>query len=509
MLLMMDLVTRCHHRKLHDRRRGEAMRRHLWLSLIASLIVQGAMGQAADGAAVLREKAVEENLHYLAAIKGRPDPGMSLLDQMSRLHVPGVSIAVIHEKRIDWSKGYGVTRLGGPAVSASTLFSAASMSKPVTAMAVLRLVQEGKIDLDVDVNVYLKSWKIPANEYTKNHAVTVRELLSHTSGIGTHNGMIYDPDKGVPSMLDILDGKSPATTPPVRVESEPGTKYAYANGGYLILELLITELTGKPFAEAMKELVLAPIGMSQSTFEAPLSPAKAETAATAYEENGTTGYAAAHIVEPNAAAGGLWTTATDYAKFVIELQKEYTGESHRVLNQKVARMMVTAGMGPSESIRWGLGVRVKGTPPHIYFEHGGSAVYQCDMVGYPSGDGVVVLTNGGGGGQLSDQIVRSVAQAYGWPDFQPVEHTVVQLDPSKFDRYVGTYDFIKVTHDGNHLMAEIPLGSKAQELFPESDTQYFLRDAPTRVIFDVNSDGRVTGLEFITTYVHWHREKNP
>ena len=122
---------------------------------------------------------------------------------------------------------------------------------------------------------------------------------------------------------------------------------------------------------------------------------------------------------------------------------------------------------------------------------------------------MVVLTNGGGGGQLSDQIVRSIAQAYGRPDFQPVEHTVVHVDPSRFGRYVGTYDFIKVTQAGNHLMAEIPLGSTPQELFPESDTQYFLRDAPTRIIFNVKPDGSATGLEFITTYVHWHREKNP
>lgn len=485
------------------------MRRHLLFSLIASLFMQGAMGQTIDGSAALRQKMVEENLHYLTVIKGYPDPGMSLVHQMSRLHVPGVSIAVIHNKRIDWSKGYGITRLGGPPVSASTLFGAASMSKPVTAMAVLRLAQEGKIDLDTDVNTYLKSWKIPANQYTKDHPVTVRELLSHTSGIGTHNGAIYDPDKGLPSMLELLDGKPPATTPPVRVESEPGKKYAYANGGYLILELLITDLTGKPFAQAMKELVLTPIGMSHSTYDAPLLPAQAETAATAYDESATNGVAPAHFVEPNAAAGGLWTTATDYAKFVIEMQKEYTGESHRVLNQKMAQKMVTAGIGPSQSIRWGLGVRVGGTPPNIYFEHGGSAVFQCDMVGYPSGDGVVVLTNGGGGGQLSDQIARSVAQAYAWPDFQPVEHTVVSVDPSKFARYVGTYDFIKVTQDGSHLMAEIPLGSKAQELFPESDTQYFLRDEPTRIIFDVNPNGSVTGLEFITTYVHWHRDKKP
>jgi CubicO group peptidase (beta-lactamase class C family) len=484
------------------------MGKRWWFSLIAGLLVQGATGQTTDGSVARHEKAVEGNLHYFAIIKGLPNPGMSLADQMSRLHVPGVSIAVIHARRIDWSKGYGVARLGGAAVSASTLFGAASMSKPVTAMAVLRQAQEGKIDLDADVNTYLKSWKIPGNEYTKKHAVTVRELLSHTAGIGTHGGMIYDPEKGVPSMLEVLEGRPPARTTPVRVEWEPGTKYAYANGGYMILELLVTELTGKSFAEAMRALVLAPIGMNDSTFATALSAEKAAMAATAYDENGTSGTAADHFVEANAAAGGLWTTATDYAKFVIELQKEYAGESHRVLDQPMARLMVTAGMGPSEIIRWGLGVRVGGTAPHIYFEHGGSAVYQCDMVGYPSGDGVVVLTNGGGGGALSDQIVRSVAKTYGWPDFQPVERTVVPVDPAKFGRYVGTYDFMKVTQEGNHLMAEIPLGSKAQELFPESDTQYFLRDAPTRVVFDVNKDGSVTGLEFITTYVHWHREKN-
>src|SRR5580658_949266 len=242
------------------------MRGQLWSSLLVGLFAIAATAQTTNEAQMHREQAVEANLRHLAVIKGRPDPGMSLADQMLRLHVPGVSIAVIHDKRIDWSKGYGVARLGGPPVSASTLFGAASMSKPVTAMAVLRLAQEGRIDLDADVNNYLKSWKLPANDFTKNHPVTVRELLSHTSGIGTHSGMIYSPDKGVPSVLEILDGKPPATTPPVRVESEPGQKYAYANGGYLILELLITELTGKPFADAMKELVLAPIGMEQSTF---------------------------------------------------------------------------------------------------------------------------------------------------------------------------------------------------------------------------------------------------
>ena len=240
------------------------MRAILLFSLIVGLDVLCAMGQAINDLPAHHEKAVEENLRYATVIKGRPDPGMSLLEQMSKLHVPGVSIAVVHGMRVEWAKGYGVSRLGGPPVSTSTLFSAASMSKPLTAMAVLRLVQEGKVDLDTDVNTYLKSWKLPANQYTNKHSVTIRELLNHTSGIGTHSGAIYDPNKGVPSTLQILDGTTPATTPPVRVESEPGRKYAYANGGYLILELLITDLTGETFAQAMEELVLAPLGMNQS-----------------------------------------------------------------------------------------------------------------------------------------------------------------------------------------------------------------------------------------------------
>jgi CubicO group peptidase (beta-lactamase class C family) len=486
-----------------------SMRAYLWFALILSLSFLSLLGQTLAPNPGDRKKAVEENLRHETVIKGRPDPGMSLAKEMSNLHVPGVSIAVIHDMKVEWAKGYGVARLGGPPVTTATVFCAASMSKPLTAMAVLRLAQEGKIDLDTNVNVYLKSWKLPANQFTKNRPVTIRELLSNTSGIGTHNGEIYDPDKGVPSTLQILDGKAPATTPPVRVEAEPGSKYAYANGGYLILELLITDVTGETFAKAMREMVLAPLEMNESTFVAPLPSDTAKVAATGYWNDGKTGTAPAHFVEPNAAAGGLWTTAVDYAKFVIELQKEYSGQSHLILNQKMARMMVTQGMGPSDAMRWGLGVRVGGKQPRIYFEHGGSAVFQDDMVGYISGDGVVVLTNGGEGGRLVDEIVRSVAHVYAWPDFQPVEHTVVSVDPSRFAGLTGTYDFIRVTQDGSHLMAEIPLGTKQQELLPESDTQYFLRDGPTRIIFDVNSNGQATGVEFITSMVHWHRDRNP
>lgn len=479
----------------------------LWISLPAFLAHGAERRLAAKDPAYQHKVAVEHNLRYQTLIKGAPENGMSLQEQMAQLHVPGISIAAIHHGQIEWTDGHGVVRLNGPHVTADTLFNAASMSKPLTAIAVMKLVQDGRIDLDADANSYLKSWKIPDNQYTKEHRVTVRELLNHTSGIGTHNGEVADPDKAIPTMLQMLNGESPATAGPVRVEAVPGTRYAYANGGYLILQLLVTEVTGKPFAQYMQEALLRPLGMTHSTFEAPLSPAHAALAATGYWEDGATGITPAHFVKPNLGAGGLWTTAPDYARLVIELQKEYAGRSHLILKQTTVRMMMTPGPGPSEKVRWGLGVRVGGLSSNPYFEHGGSGVFQSDMVGYPSGDGIVVLTNGGGGGALCDEIVRSAAYVYAWPDFQPQEHTMAKVSPAHYDNLIGTYDFIKVTRDGDDLMAEIPLGTRKQKLYPESETQYFLRDAPTTILFDLNAQGKATGLEFITTMVHWHRDK--
>ena len=463
--------------------------------------------QAAKDLARQHKVAVEHHLLCQTQIKGAPENGMSLQLQMAQLHVPGVSVAAIHHGHIEWTEGYGVVRLKGPHVTTDTLFNAASMSKPLTAMAVMRLVQDGRIDLNADVNSYLKSWKIPGNQYTKDRQVTVRELLNHTSGIGMHNGEVDDPDKALPTMLQMLNGERPSTAGPVRVEAVPGTRYAYANGGYLILQLLVTEVTGKPFAQYMQEAILRPLGMIHSTFEAPLSPVSAALAATGYWEDGTTGISPAHFVKPNLGAGGLWTTAPDYARFVIELQKEYAGRSHLILKQTTVRMMMTPGLGPSDKVRWGLGLRVGGSSSNPFFEHGGSGVYQSDMVGYPSGDGIVVLTNGGGGGALCDEIVRSAARVYSWPDFHPAEHTVARVSPSTYDNLIGTYDFIKVTREGDDLMAEIPLGTRKQKLYPESETRYFLRDAPTTILFDLNAEGEATGLEFITTIVHWHRDK--
>src|SRR5580704_12210434 len=182
--------------------------------------------------------------------------GPSLADRMSALRVPGVSIAVIHDGKIEWARGFGVTRNGGPSVRPDTLFQAASISKPVTAMAVIRLVQSGKLDLDADVNGYLKTWSLPKNEFTAKQKVTLRELLTHTAGVTVHGFPGYASDAAVPTLVQVLNGEKPANSPAILVDTLPGKEWRYSGGGFVITQLLVQDVTGRQLAVLMRDLVL-------------------------------------------------------------------------------------------------------------------------------------------------------------------------------------------------------------------------------------------------------------
>jgi hypothetical protein len=296
----------------------------------------------------------------------------------------------------------------------------------------------------------------------------------------------------------MLDGEKPARNAPVRVEAVPGSGFAYSNGGYLVLYLLVEDVTGETFAKYMKRSVLDPIGMRDSTFDAPLTPTFAVRAATPYWEDGKTPTPPAKFVAPNLAAGGLWTTATDLAKFLIEVQREYAGTSHKVISQSTMRLMLTPGLGPAPKRRWGLGFEVGGEPGNLYVRHEGSGLFEDDMVAYLHGNGIVVMTSGGDGGPLTEEILRSAGSVYGFPDFKPVEHSTVTVSPEVLTRYVGTYEYVKVAMNGDALTAEIPVGSTPQRLYPESQTHYFVLDGPQELEFDVDAQQVVTGVEFIT-----------
>jgi CubicO group peptidase (beta-lactamase class C family) len=219
-------------------------------------------------------------------IQGEAPTTTKLVDRMATLRVPGVSIAVIHAGKIEWARGFGVASIGGADVNSNTLFQAASISKAVTAMAVLSLVQEGKIDLDKDVNQYLRTWKVPANSLTDKAKVTTRELLTHTAGMTVHGFPGYASDAPLPTLVQVLNGEKPANTPAIVVDMVPGTEWRYSGGGFVVAQLLLQDVTGEPFPAFMKEKVLGPAGMGHSTFEQPLPQRRIGEAATAYRQNG-------------------------------------------------------------------------------------------------------------------------------------------------------------------------------------------------------------------------------
>jgi CubicO group peptidase (beta-lactamase class C family) len=343
--------------------------------------------------------------------------GMTLEQMMQKLKTPGVSIAVIKDFQIHWTRAYGVADIAtGQKVDTNTLFQAASISKPVTAMALMKAVQEKKLGLDEDINSITRSWKI-RDTLTKDQPVTPRSLASHTSGLGDGFGFPgYSPATPLPTALQILDGQAPSNTGPVRMDRPPMQSMKYSGGGFVLLQLALTEKMGKPFPDLMRDSVLDPIGMTNSTFEQPLSPERSRNAARGHGEEGVMVGRDKWHVYPELAAAGLWTTATDLAKFAIDLQKAATGQPSRVLSRASATEMLT----PVGTGFFGIGVLIENSGQGWYFEHmGGNWGYICLMRAHKlKGYGVVVMTNADSG-PLSAEILKRVESAYSWDSLEP------------------------------------------------------------------------------------------
>lgn len=353
----------------------------------------------------------------IARVEGAQSPNRqgfdpyTLPELMTRFQVPGVTIAVVRSFQVQWTKTYGVADVtAGIPVTPETRFQAASISKPVTAFAVLRAVEAGKLSLDENVNTYLKTWKVPENEYTRS-GVTLRALLSHTSGTGDGFGFPgYAPGKALPTVPQILAGKAPSNVGPVFWERAPFTAYKYSGGGTMIVQQVLQDVYDKPFQVIMRELVLAPVGMSYSTYEQPLPADADSSAARAHDGDGKAMEDKWHVY-PEQAAAGLWTTSTDLAKLGIELQQALRGQS-KLLSPATAREMVApTGTGP-----YAIGFRIERRGEGSYFAHdGGNWGFRCHLLMHRlKGYGIVVMTNSDNGGQLINEIEARLAAAADW-----------------------------------------------------------------------------------------------
>jgi len=354
---------------------------------------------------------------------------MALSERMAFYKVPGVSIAVIHDHKIEWSKGYGVLKAGSSTpVTPDTFFQAASTSKLITAAIALHFVGKRKLDLDRDVNSYLKSWKIPENDLTKNKKVTLRLLLSHQAGLPTTN-FDHDEKVGYPTLVQVVKGESPAKNKAAVVEFVPGSKWQYSNVGYDVIQLVLEDVLDKPFAQIAQEIVFKPLGMKSSTFAYPLKPELLAKEAMPHDDKGIAREPAMHLTA--LAHGGLMTTPSDLARFTIELMLAYQGKSSRILSQEMARQLLnkeldldpkmTAGFPLGE----GLGVFLRGQADQFSFLHPGGNLpgTNCWLEGWPgSGKGVVIMANGAGGEVLAIEILQAVINEYQGPIPTKISH---------------------------------------------------------------------------------------
>ena len=381
-----------------------------------------------------RIRRVESGLLTYHVVPG--EPAFTIQERLRYHRVPGVSVAVINNGRIEWARGWGETEAGsGVPVDTATLFQAASISKPVAAVAALRLVQDGVLRLDEDVNARLRSWRVPDTDFTQVERVTLRRLLSHSAGTTVHGFPGYAAGDTVPTVVQVLDGEPPANTRPVRVDTVPGSLWRYSGGGYTIAQLLMEDVTGRPFAELMREQVLEPAGMRHSTYAQPLPAERAGQAATAHDREGQP-VAGRYHTYPEQAAAGLWTTPSDLARLAIEVQRAYKGEEGRILTPETARLMLTRSAG-----QYGLGFGVLAEGDSLRFQHGGSnrGFRAFFMATAGTGQGVVVMTNGDGGADVAMEILRSIAREYGLPGYEAREREAVRVDAAALAAYAGSY----------------------------------------------------------------------
>jgi CubicO group peptidase (beta-lactamase class C family) len=427
-------------------------------------------------------------------VRTQNDTAWNLEERMRHHKIQGVAIAVIHNFKTEWVRGYGWADAEEKIpVTAKTLFQAASISKSLNGVGMMKLVQDGIIDPDADINQYLKSWKFPYDSISKGKPITVAALLSHTAGLTIHGFPGYAWGDSIPTIIQVLDGKKPANTRAVRSFLEPGTKVVYSGGGTTISQLIIMDVTKQLYEKYMKENVLDPMGMKASFYNQPPLDPESKELATGYKADGIPVKGKYHIY-PEKAAAGLWTNPADLSKYIIETALSNNGKSQKVLRPDFTRKRLEPVMEGAAS-----GVFISKKDSAIYFSHsGGNEGFTCYYAGdLISGNGMVIMTNSDNG-SLNSEVANSVATVYEWKDYyKPVFKTVVYPGDSVLRRYVGKYiagEEVYITRiEGRNLLIS-PYPGYWVNTFFTSDTDFFVREFQGDLKFVAGEAGKVTGI---------------
>jgi len=448
-----------------------------------------------------RIKQISSRLRPATGLKGKFGPPQTLRERMAYYHTPGVSIAVINDFEIEWAQGFGRRDARSTSrVTTETLFQAGSISKPIFALSVMRLVQDGQLNLDDDIHDYLSSWRVPANEGWQPR-LTLRQLLSHTAGLTVHGFPGYQASERLPKVIQILNGETPANTAKVEVNILPGTQFRYSGGGTTVGQQALVDLLKKPFPQMMDTLVFQPLGMTNSTYEQPLPKGWAKRAATAHPWKGIPLKGKFHTY-PEMAAAGLWTTATDLAKVGVELmqvlhaRKEHTLLTKETIESMLGPQLDDQKIGEGEFV--GLGFFCDGRDDAFHFGHGGwDEGFVALMRLYKNiGKGAVVMLNSNEGYPLLDEIMRALGEVYEWPEPLPKEKTAVRL--TNLQDYAGLYATKAGTQFRVSVMNDELMLQHGQQpplpIFASSEVEFFTPALNVDIRFDKDDKAGMVAL---------------
>lgn len=446
-----------------------------------------------------RIKSVENNLQGWTKIKGEPE--WTLNERMKYYRVNGISIVVTKDFKIDWAKGYGwADSLSGKPVNTATLFQAGSISKSINGLGVLCLVQNGRLDLDKDINEYLQSWKFPYDSLSKGKKISLANLLSHTAGLSGHGFPGYERGDTIPSIIEILNGSPPANTKPIRSQFEPSLKYKYSGGGTTISQLIVQDVTQQPYHQFMRKIIFDPLGMKTSSYEQPPSAANKDLLATGYRSDGKVVTGNYHIY-PEQAAAGLWTNPVELAAYVIEIQQSLLGKSNKILTKEMATKYVTPYNSmyvtpyPDEEVA--LGVYNRKVGDVRYFTHDGSdRGFKAKFIGsIENGFGAAVMINSDNR-EILDEVVNAIAFTYHWKNFLEPAKAVVSVDKKIRDTYLGQYlfekDSMSIVEEDNQLF--LLVNNIKMKLWFTSETDFFVLEQRAFSRFTKDTQGKVNGF---------------
>jgi CubicO group peptidase (beta-lactamase class C family) len=456
-----------------------------------------------------RIKQVENNLIPFVPVNGFPT--WNLQERMKHYGVQGVSIAVVNNFKVEWAKGYGMAdTLKKQPVTTETMFSAGSISKLLMAFGAFQLVQSQQLSLDAPINNYLKSWKVPDNNFTAKTPITLRMLLSHKAGTSQQSYFGFLPEKKpLPTIIDILKGNPIAETRGIVVNSEPNKEFRYSGGGSMVAQLAVMDASNKKFEDYIDSAIFKPLNMTNSTFYQPI-PEKYKSK-TSWGYSAASWYKGVPYVYPQLAAAGLYSTPTDLARFVIEMQKAYRGDG-KLLNKNFAQLMTTSQVNVSEgAYREQVGIgpfllqRVDNKEDKgIYFEFTGvNAGFTAYLIGnLTEGYGAVIMLNTGDDfNGLGKEIRRAIAKTYNWYKFLPEAISPVELPQNTLDQYTGRYrnsqnEVVYIRRQKNYLVENINDGEDIY-CFPIKKDSIVFTDFNIKGGFGRNEKGEVISLQNI------------